>query len=163
MTDTKEKTPFESIMEDSVQVQARYQAGRDKIIAHAKSLGADVTEEEVAQLPSLRTYALGDDRALEESEWYERELYAIPEVREAKRRAAMAEEIKAGDGAAHEELMSMRPAQRMEFARANGLTGNGDPEERVSVDTQAERLEILLGMPPAARIAQARKWGLTGE
>tara|TARA_R110002110_G_scaffold21167_23_gene84518 strand:+ start:503 stop:1000 length:498 start_codon:yes stop_codon:yes gene_type:complete len=164
MSDTTQNEPsaFDTIKSESTAVQARFDAGTQTILAHAASMGVELSETDVEHMAALRIYALGGD-SLTDNAMYEREILSIPAIAAQKRKDAMAEEILAGRGAAHDELMRMSPAERMTFARSQNLMGGGGKQERVTADTNEERLAILLAMPPAARIAQARAWGMTGQ
>lgn len=157
----EEKSAFDQIMAGSATVQARFEAGAETIISHAAALGAELTQEDIANMPALRIYALGGE-SLTDNVQFERELSRLPAIAAAKQRAAMLEQVMDIESEAHAKVMGMAGAQRMQWARANGAMGNEGEPIPVRVDSEAERLKILLEMPPSARLSLARKWDMCG-
>lgn len=120
----------------------------------SSTTGVEVDPAVVASLPAIRDHVLsGGEYALNLEEAM-KQLADVPSVSNTlvARRVKAAEHAKIQADIAH-----MRPDQRMTYARQRGLD-SPRPDVADSM-TENERNALLAQLPPAARIAEARRRG----
>lgn len=160
MIDSNER--FRSLIEDSEVLKSRWYENSQYASARIKQVfGIEVTAADLAALTSLRVAVLSgqqidDISLLEEAKNSEA---AIKQRRSEEQKAA----IVAGETAALSELDSMTRTEKMNFARANNLTGGtGSNVAGTSVADPDTLLRRCLQLTGQARINFARAHGLEG-
>jgi hypothetical protein len=146
---------FHSAIAGSPVLQARWDAVSASVIAHAKAEGAVLTKNDVERLPSAKLAVL-DGSPLEGNEHYHRELANLPAVIQQRERAAKAEALARGDKAAQEQLQRMTPAERMTYARANGLDKPNATGQQTAEDVAAQ-MRLILSLNPVERLSAWRR------
>ena len=136
-------------------LQARWDAVSASIIAHAEAEGAFLTKNDVERLPSAKLAVL-DGSPLEGNEHYHRELANLPAMIQQRERATKAEALARGDKAAQGELQRMTPAERMTYARANGLNEPSATGPKTA-DDEAAQMRLILELNPRSRLSAWRR------
>lgn len=127
-------------------------------IADAKALyGSTITTLDAARIRELRLAALGNGEV--DPEAYSKDMEALEVVVSQRRKA----QLQAGlnvEATNIEEVNLIRDrAHRISQARKLGIESPKAENESKGL-SHAEKIQILLTLPPATRIAKAREWGL---
>ncbi|GLS85575.1 hypothetical protein GCM10010873_05480 [Cypionkella aquatica] len=154
---------FQRLVNDSPFLSEKWAAMVERVQDDAmKHYGVQISESDVFQLSEARLGTFGGafDQAAYEKEFME--LKAFREVQNLRR-------VQAGDVVAQaeavlkvEEIHPHKRAERMAMARKLGVAsvGGGTKEHPLADMGKKQQLEILLTLPLAARIAEARKVGI---
>jgi len=159
-------TNFLSIVEGSDAVRDRWAALVERTVTEAAEHGVTLEVEDVLNLRSARVSALG--APLDEDE-YAAELLGLPALSDAARkkaisggdadaRAAAVADVNRGKFDTPPDRWADSAARRLAKARDLGIAT--PPPIRDSELSRDQMLATIAEMPPATRIAQARKWGL---
>ncbi|APX15085.1 hypothetical protein BWR17_03960 [Phaeobacter inhibens] len=169
-------TNFNNIIASSPTLAQRWGEITVQVVKHAKEqFGVDLDADDVLRIREARIIALGSGELGD----YDDELAALPAVREAQEKAAIASGDPVAQARAVAEIDRMSPrkvspdpknfadAREIERSHLNKLTRaremgvtsvpNPTPVEEM---TEEQKLAAIAEMPPATRIATARKWGL---
>lgn len=159
-------TNFLNIVEGSAAVRDRWAALVERTVSEAGAHGVTLEADDILDLRSARTAALG--APLDEDE-YQAELLALPALSDTARKAAIASGDEDARAAAisdvnkitddvHAERWMSSAARRLSKARSLGIATPIAEQDTTSAN---QRLKMLKDVrDPATRISLARKWGL---
>jgi len=159
-------TNFLSIVEGSDAVRDRWAALVERTVTEAAQHGVTLEADDVLNLRSARTAALG--APLDEDE-FKAELLALPALSDTARKAAIAAgdedaraaavaDVNRGKFDVTADRWTDNAARRLSQARELGIATPAPEESTMSAN---ERLEAIKDVKdPATKIALARKWGL---
>ncbi|SHJ78591.1 hypothetical protein SAMN04488012_12018 [Palleronia salina] len=140
---------------------ARFEAVSTKIISDARRDGIAMTESMVARLPSAVVATLTES-ALSEA-WAKEARDLLPEYAEQAERNELRAKLESGDEEALDQFAGLSPQRRISAARAAGLDGGRKVKTPTAPegDEKVRALRHVMTLPASARIAAARKLGLT--
>ncbi|WP_412073050.1 hypothetical protein [Tritonibacter mobilis] len=167
---------FNTIIASSPTLAQRWGEITVQVIKRAKEqFGVDLDADDVLRIREARIIALGAGELGD----YDDELAALPAIREAQEKAAIASGDPGAQARAVAEIDRMSPRKvssdpenfadareiershlnKLNRAREMGVTSVPNPTP-VEEMTEEQKLAAIAEMPPATRIATARKWGL---
>ncbi|WP_417676723.1 hypothetical protein [Pseudodonghicola sp.] len=157
---------FLDIVRGSEAVRDRWAALVERSVTEAAEHGVTLEADDILNLRSARVAALG--APLDEDE-YRAEILALPALSDAARRRDIAEGDEAARAAAVADVnrgkFDVSPdrwtdnaAARLAKARDLGIAV--PPVVTESALSRDQMLAAIAEMPPAQRVAQARRWGL---
>lgn len=157
---------FLDIVRGSATVRDRWAALVERTVTEAAEHGVTLEADDVLALSSARHAALG---APLDEDTYQADLLALPALSDAARkkaiaagdedaRAAAVADVNRGKFETPPVRWADNAARRLAKARDLGIAT--PPPVRESELSRDQMLEAIAEMPPAARVAQARKWGL---
>lgn len=139
---------FKKMVGSSLHLSARHDALMEAVKAQALELGVHLDEDDVVESVEFRTAVYGAHDP--DFDQVIANLEHIPAVVEMRAVARLIERLQAGDPDAADEIGGT-PAEKLAFARENGLTG------RAKIDAKMNDAEIAAITDPGRRIAAYRE------
>lgn len=158
---------FRAQVAASPELQARWHTITDQLISEAREkLGVELEKQDLASLSAVKLFVYTGEMIGDALEQCQKTLPAMKKAVELRElREAISREDHANHESALEALNSKSPAERMRLARESGATlpgaESGDEPEPMAPNAKAAALARLSNLRGSARIAEARRLGLS--
>lgn len=130
----------------------------EKAIADAKALyGSTIATIDALRISELRLASLGNGEM--DPEAYSNQMAALEVVVSQRRKAQLQAGLNVEAADLSDVLLIKDRAHRLSESRRLGIA-SPKPENESKGLSHAEKIQILLTLPPSVRIAKAREWGL---